>query len=65
MVWAIKNMTGQLVSTQLDAIDSCMYSCVLPLKTGEYRVTLPDVGEYERAGADEEGDHPVGALRQA
>jgi uncharacterized protein (DUF169 family) len=53
MVWAIKNMTGQLVSTQLDAIDSCMYSCVLPLKTGEYRVTLPDVGEYERAGADE------------
>lgn len=53
LVWAIKNITGKIVSTQMDAIDSCVYSCVVPLKTGEYRVTLPDVGEYERAGADE------------
>lgn len=53
LVWAIKNTTGKIVSTQLDAIDSCVYACVPPLKTGEYRVTLPDVGEYERAGADE------------
>ena len=53
LVWAVKNVTGQLISTQMDAIDSCAYSCVVPMNTGEYRVTLPDVGEYERAAADE------------
>ena len=53
MVWAVKNVTGKLIETQLDAIDSCVYACIVPLKTGEYRVTLPDVGEYERASADE------------
>lgn len=53
LVWAIKNTTGKIVSTQLDAIDSCVYACVPAMKTGEYRVTLPDVGEYERASADE------------
>ncbi len=54
LAWAVKNETGKLIETQLDAIDSCVYSCVVPLKTGEYRVTLPDVGEYERAMADED-----------
>ena len=53
LAWAVKNVTGNIISTQLDAIDSCAYSCVVPMKTGEYRVTLPDVGEYERAGAEE------------
>lgn len=53
LVWAVKNITGKLISTQLDAIDSCAYSCVMPMKTGDYRVTLPDIGEYERAGAEE------------
>ena len=53
LVWAVKNTTGQIVSTQMDAIDSCVYACVVPINTGEYRVTLPDIGEYERAGADE------------
>lgn len=53
MIWAVKNCTGKLVETQFDAIDSCIYSCVPPLKNGEYRVTIPDPGEYERAMADE------------
>ena len=54
MVWAIKNATGKVVETKLDAIDSCVYSVVVPQLSGEYRVTLPDIGEYERAGADED-----------
>lgn len=54
MVWAIKNATGKVVETQLDAIDSCVYSVVVPFNDGNYRVTLPDIGEYERAGADED-----------
>ena len=53
LAWAVKNETGKIIETQIDAIDSCVYSCVVPMKTGEYRVTLPDVGEYERAMADE------------
>ncbi|MCL2401713.1 MAG: DUF169 domain-containing protein [Oscillospiraceae bacterium] len=54
LVWAAKLKMGRLVETQLDAIDSCIYACVPPILTGEYRVTLPDIGEYERAMADED-----------
>ena len=53
MLWGIKYKTGKLVSTELDAIDSCVYAIVLPMQTGEYRVTLPDIGEFERAMAEE------------
>jgi uncharacterized protein (DUF169 family) len=53
LVWAVKSVTGKLVETQLDAIDSCSFACIPPLLNGEYRVTLPDVGEYERAMAEE------------
>ena len=53
LAWAVKNVTGKTISTQMDAIDSCAYSCVVPMKTGEYRVTLPDIGEFERAAAEE------------
>jgi uncharacterized protein (DUF169 family) len=54
MLWAAKRATGKLVETQLDAIDSCVFSIVPPLLNGEYRVTLPDVGEYERAMTEED-----------
>lgn len=57
MVWAVKNKTGRLVETQLDAIDSCVYAIVTPMLTGEHRVTLPDMGEVERAMA--EGDEII------
>ena len=53
LVWAVKRLTGKLVETQLDAIDSCIYSIVPPILSGEYRVTLPDMGEHERAMAEE------------
>ena len=55
MLWGIKYKTGKLVATELDAIDSCVYAIVLPIQSGEYRVTLPDIGEFERAvpGEDE------------
>lgn len=53
IVWATKRETGRLVETQLDAIDSCVYAVVKPIQNGEYRVTLPDMGEHERAMSDE------------
>jgi uncharacterized protein (DUF169 family) len=54
MIGGIKQMTGKLVETKLDVIDSCAYDTVMPLLNGEYRVTFPDPGEYERALADED-----------
>jgi uncharacterized protein (DUF169 family) len=66
-VLAIKTATGKLVETQLDAIDSCVYSCVGTINSGEYRVTIPDIGEHERAFAAESEiilSVPVGKLEE-
>ncbi len=53
MLWGIKAMTGKIVETGMDAIDSCVYTVVVPMLDGDYRVTLPDMGEFERAMAGE------------
>jgi uncharacterized protein (DUF169 family) len=50
---AVKTQTGKLLKSEFDALDSCLYSVIPPVKTGEYRITLPDPGEYERALTDE------------
>jgi len=52
-VLAVKNATGDIITTRLDAIDSCAYACVTAIKSGEYCVTIPDIGEHERALAGE------------
>ena len=52
-VLAVKSAQGNIINTQLDAIDSCAYACVPTILSGEYRVTLPDIGEHERASAGE------------
>ncbi|MCL2409115.1 MAG: DUF169 domain-containing protein [Oscillospiraceae bacterium] len=54
LVWAAKLKMGRLVETELDAIDSCVWATVPSILSGEYRVTLPDIGEYERAMAGED-----------
>ncbi len=54
MLWGIKYKTGKLIATDMDAIDSCIYEIVVPMQTGEYRVTLPDIGEFERAAPGED-----------
>jgi uncharacterized protein (DUF169 family) len=55
LLLAAKYKDGYLVTSQFDPIDSCVYSIVPVMLTGEYRITLPDPGEYERAltGEDE------------
>ena len=50
---AVKTQTGELLRSEFDALDSCLYSVIPPLLTGDYRITLPDPGEYERALTDE------------
>jgi uncharacterized protein (DUF169 family) len=46
---AVKYKEGALVTSHFDPIDSCVFSVVPVLQTGEYRITIPDPGEYERA----------------
>ena len=52
---ATKYREGFLVTSQFDPIDSCVYSVAPVILNGQYRITLPDPGEYERAmtGEDE------------
>jgi uncharacterized protein (DUF169 family) len=45
----VKYKEGALVTSEFDPIDSCVFSTVPVLLTGEYRITIPDPGEYERA----------------
>jgi uncharacterized protein (DUF169 family) len=53
MLLAIKYKEGYLLKSEFDPIDSCVYSVVPPIQNGDYRITLPDPGEYERAMAEE------------
>jgi uncharacterized protein (DUF169 family) len=50
---AVKTQTGALLKSEFDALDSCLYSVIPPILNGDYRITLPDPGEYERALTDE------------
>jgi uncharacterized protein (DUF169 family) len=45
--------SGRLVRSEFDALDSCLYATIPPFLTGEYRITVPDIGEYERALTDD------------
>ena len=42
------------VKGEYDPIDSCAWSVVPVLETGEYRVTVPDPGEHARAAASDD-----------
>ena len=54
ILMATKYREGFLVTSQFDPIDSCVYSVVPVVLNGQYRITLPDPGEYERAMAGED-----------
>jgi len=51
---AIKYTEGALVQSEFDPIDSCVFCTIPTLLTGEYRITMPDPGDYERAMAAED-----------
>jgi len=50
LIGALKYRSGKRVCTELDYIDSCMWSVLPTYLTKEARVTLPDPGEEDRAG---------------
>jgi len=55
MLQAVKYKEGTLLTSEFDPVDSCVYSVVPVLLNGQYRITLPDPGDYQRglAGEDE------------
>jgi uncharacterized protein (DUF169 family) len=54
MLMVIKQQEKALVTSQFDPIDSCVYAVVPVLQTRQYRITLPDPGDFERALAGED-----------
>jgi uncharacterized protein (DUF169 family) len=54
MLLSVKYTEGKLVTSEFDAIDSCIHSTVPVFSNNEYRITIPDPGDYERAFATED-----------
>jgi uncharacterized protein (DUF169 family) len=54
LLMAVKFKEGSLVNSQFDPIDSCVYSIIPVLQSGQYRITLPDPGESHRALAGDD-----------
>ncbi|MBS7528180.1 DUF169 domain-containing protein [Fusibacter paucivorans] len=53
LLLGIKSQKGALVESRFDPIDSCVWSIIPSLLGGDYRITLPDPGDYARALTDE------------
>ncbi len=51
---AVKYKEGDLLTSEFDPLDSCVYSVVPLIQGEEYRITFPDPGEHERAMAGED-----------
>ena len=54
LLLAMKYKEGYQVTSTFDPIDSCVFSVVPVILTGQCRMTLPDPGDYERALAGED-----------
>lgn len=49
MLYPAKQEFGGIIPSSFDAMDSCAYAVTNPILDGNYRVTVPDPGDYERA----------------
>ena len=54
LLLALRYVHGTQVTSTLDPIGSCVHSVVPSLLNGECQVTVPDPGDFERAGAQED-----------
>ena len=54
LLLAIKYIEGYLVTSEFDPIDSCVFSTIPVMLEGQYRITIPDPGDYSRALAGED-----------
>ncbi|MFC1949178.1 DUF169 domain-containing protein [Chloroflexota bacterium] len=54
MLSAVKALDRSNVYSEFDPIDSCAYCVVSTIQRGEYRITIPDPGDYEWGLATED-----------
>jgi uncharacterized protein (DUF169 family) len=54
LLLALRYKNGTQVTSTMDPIGSCVHSVVPSLLNGECYVTVPDPGDFERAGAQED-----------
>lgn len=54
LLLALRYLRGTQVTSTLDPIGSCVHSVVPSLLTGRCAVTVPDPGDFERAGAGDD-----------
>jgi uncharacterized protein (DUF169 family) len=54
LLLALRYLHGTQVTSTIDPIGSCVHSVVPSLLKGECAVTVPDPGDFERAGAQED-----------
>jgi uncharacterized protein (DUF169 family) len=54
LLLAVKYQDGCRVESTFDPLDSCVNALVPVILTGQYRITFPDPGEYQRALATED-----------
>jgi uncharacterized protein (DUF169 family) len=54
MLMAIMYKKGDMVTSEFNPLDSCIYSVVPVIQKGDYRITLPDPGDFQRALATED-----------
>jgi uncharacterized protein (DUF169 family) len=54
LVFSLRYMHGTQVTSTIDPIGSCVHSVVPSLLNGECQVTVPDPGDFERAGAGDD-----------
>jgi uncharacterized protein (DUF169 family) len=54
LLMAVKYITGEVVASQFDSVESCLYSTVSAILDNSYKITVPDPGEYKRAYCEED-----------
>jgi uncharacterized protein (DUF169 family) len=54
MVGAAKMLEKSTIKSDFDPLNSCAYAIIPVIRDGEYRITLPDPGEYTRAAVGED-----------
>jgi uncharacterized protein (DUF169 family) len=54
MLMAVMYKEGNMVDSEFNPLDSCIYSVVPVIQKGDYRITLPDPGDFQRALAGED-----------
>jgi uncharacterized protein (DUF169 family) len=54
LLLALRYLNGTQVTSTIDPIGSCVHSVVPSLLKGECAVTVPDPGDFERAGAQDD-----------